>query len=68
MAPFAGRIRRGRFAFRGRDYELPLNMAPHAIHGVVFDRPWDVVSADTISVRLGAAVAVRGDGDPAICP
>ena len=53
MAPFAGRIRRGRFAFHGRDYELPLNMAPHAIHGVVFDRPWDVVSADTISVRLG---------------
>jgi aldose 1-epimerase len=54
MAPFAGRIRRGVFTFRGRRYELPLNMAPHAIHGVVFDRAWDVVSSDTIRVRLGA--------------
>jgi galactose mutarotase-like enzyme len=28
-------------------------MAPHAIHGVVFDRPWDVAAGDTIRVRLG---------------
>jgi aldose 1-epimerase len=54
MVPFAGRIRRGEFSFRGRDYRLPLNMAPHAIHGVVFDRPWDSVSGDAMSVRLGA--------------
>ena len=54
MAPFAGRIRRGRFSFRGREYRLPLNMPPHAIHGVVFDRPWDVVDGETISVRMGA--------------
>jgi aldose 1-epimerase len=53
MVPFAGRIRRGEFSFRGRDYRLPLNMAPHAIHGVVFDRPWDDVSGNTMSVRLG---------------
>ncbi|MFL5727120.1 MAG: aldose 1-epimerase [Chloroflexota bacterium] len=53
MAPFAGRIRRGEFTFRGRGYRLPLNMAPHAIHGVVFDRPWDVVSPDEIAIRLG---------------
>jgi aldose 1-epimerase len=54
MVPFAGRIRRGKFSFGGRDYRLPLNMAPHAIHGVVFDRPWDSVSGDAMSVRLGA--------------
>jgi aldose 1-epimerase len=53
MAPFAGRIRRGVFTFDGREYRLPLNMAPHAIHGVVFDRPWEVASADTLRVRLG---------------
>jgi aldose 1-epimerase len=28
-------------------------MAPHAIHGVVFDRPWTTVSGDTLSVELG---------------
>jgi galactose mutarotase-like enzyme len=53
MAPFAGRIRRGEFTFRGRRYRLPLNMAPHAIHGVVFDRPWEVTGPDSIEVRLG---------------
>ena len=44
MAPFAGRIRDGRFTFRGRDVQLPLNLPPHAIHGTVFERPWEVVS------------------------
>lgn len=53
MAPFAGRIRRGEFTFRGRAYRLPLNMAPHAIHGVVFDRPWEVTGRDSMRVRLG---------------
>lgn len=39
MAPWAGRIRHGRFSFRGRAYEVPVNDPPHAIHGTVFDRP-----------------------------
>ena len=40
MAPFAGRIRDGRFPFRGRRYQLPLTMPPNAIHGTVLDRAW----------------------------
>ena len=35
MAPWAGRIRRGRFAFQGRTYQLPVNFPPHAIHGTL---------------------------------
>jgi aldose 1-epimerase len=42
MAPFAGRLRNGRFRFNGTEHQLPRNMAPHAIHGTVFDRPWKV--------------------------
>lgn len=42
MAPFAGRIRDGRFWFRGRAYQLPLSMPPNAIHGTVLDRAWAV--------------------------
>jgi aldose 1-epimerase len=53
MAPWAGRIRDGRFTFRGRDVQLPRNMPPHAIHGTVFERPWAVVDASTIAVDLG---------------
>ena len=44
MAPFAGRVRDGRFVFRGRRYDLPLTMPPNAIHGTVLDRSWEVVA------------------------
>jgi aldose 1-epimerase len=52
MAPFAGRVRRGRFEWHGRAYEMPINLPPHAIHGTTFDRPWEVVSADEQSATL----------------
>jgi aldose 1-epimerase len=60
MAPYAGRIRRGRFEFDSRAYELPIAMAPHAIHGTVYDCVWAVESvvqgeeesACELSVRL----------------
>ena len=42
MAPFAGRIRNGRFTFDGNEYQLVPNLAPHAIHGTVFVQPWSV--------------------------
>ena len=42
MAPFAGRVRDGRFEFDGHEYQLELNHPPHAIHGVAFTQPWSV--------------------------
>ena len=64
MAPFAGRIRDGRFAFRGRNVQLPLNRPPHAIHGTVFERRWDVASRVddhlVLTTDLGAAWPFRG--------
>ena len=44
MAPFAGRIRDGRFTFRGLVHQLERNLPPNAIHGTVFTRPWDVTA------------------------
>jgi aldose 1-epimerase len=55
MVPFAGRIRHGRFTFRGRDVVLPINMAPHAIHGTVLDRAWTITAPDSLSIDLGPA-------------
>jgi aldose 1-epimerase len=64
MAPFAGRIRDARFTFRGHAYELEANMPPNAIHGTVFTRQWDVVTADAdqavIVTDLGPAWPFRG--------
>jgi len=54
MVPFAGRIRDGRFLFRGRAYQLPLTMPPNAIHGTVFDRAWQVTFRGEDRVELEA--------------
>jgi aldose 1-epimerase len=43
MAPFAGRIRHGRFRFAGVDHQVPVNLGAHAIHGTVCDRAWSPV-------------------------
>ena len=45
MVPFAGRVRDASLHFAGEHYSLRQNMAPHAIHGTVFDRSWEVVSS-----------------------
>ena len=64
MVPFAGRIRDGQFAFRGRGYQLETNLPPNAIHGTVFDRAWDVTArrADRVelAVELGPGWPFRG--------
>lgn len=53
MAPWAGRIRDGRFTFRGRDVQLPRNDPPNALHGTVFQRPWRVDGPASLSIDLG---------------
>jgi aldose 1-epimerase len=55
MIPWAGRIRKGRFTFRGGEYQLPINMAPHSIHGTCFTRPWDVNDDGTLGIELGSS-------------
>ena len=52
LAPFAGRIRNGRFTFHGREHALPTRAHPHAIHGTVDDVPWAVTDADDSSVTM----------------
>ncbi|HEU5302817.1 MAG TPA: aldose 1-epimerase [Acidimicrobiia bacterium] len=52
MAPWAGRVRDGAFEFGGDAYQLPINAAPHAIHGTVRDRRWDVDEYDRAHVAM----------------
>jgi aldose 1-epimerase len=42
MAPWVGRLAGARLEWEGRAYPLEANLAPHAIHGVVFDERWEV--------------------------
>lgn len=53
MAPYAGRVRHGTFTFEGREFHLPIVMPPHAIHGTVYERRWEVVGEATIATDLG---------------
>jgi aldose 1-epimerase len=52
MVPWVGRIRRGRFSFGGREYQLPITLGRHAIHGVGFVLPWQVTAQSATQVDL----------------
>ena len=52
LVPFSGRIDRGRFSHEGRSYQLPINMAPHAIHGDGWQAAWSVLAAGDSEAAL----------------
>src|SRR3546814_9492000 len=53
LAPFAGRIRQGRFSFEGRAVRMPTNLPPHAIHGTTHVRPWEATGPGALRCELG---------------
>lgn len=61
LFPFPNRVRGGHFTFDGMDVQLPINEPArnHAIHGLVFDRPWE--TADVGADDGGAWVRCRFD-------
>jgi aldose 1-epimerase len=61
MAPYAGRIRNGRFRYAGREHRLPVNAPPHAMHGTVYDQAWKIEHAEDTDAVL---VADLGDDWP----
>lgn len=54
MVPWAGRVRDGQFSFNGITYNLPHNLGAHAIHGVGFDRAWNVLDKGLLGLELAA--------------
>ena len=57
MAPWAGRLADGRFrAGDGRLFQVPRTHGRHAIHGLLWDRPWTVVEARADRAVLTCAV------------
>lgn len=59
MAPWPGRLAGGQFRWRGRRVQVPRTLGPDAIHGLVYDRAWQVEEAGgreaTLSIELGPA-------------
>lgn len=54
LVPFSNRIRDGRFTFRGRAIQLPLNVLPevHTLHGHGWQSAWTVTARSEDAVEL----------------
>jgi aldose 1-epimerase len=59
LAPWPNRIRDGRWAWRGRQYQLPVTepATGSALHGLVSDVLWQPEAVEADSVRLGVQIA-----------
>jgi aldose 1-epimerase len=53
MAPWVGRLRDARLNYGGAQYQFTANNGPHALHGLVTDRPWQVTGDGELSIELG---------------
>jgi aldose 1-epimerase len=47
LFPFPNRIAQAKFRFGAKDYSLPANNGPNAIHGFAIQAPWQVVDSGT---------------------
>jgi aldose 1-epimerase len=54
LAPYSNRLGYRRFRWQGRDYTTEANVhdSPHSMHGVAWQRPWEVVSSDAATAEL----------------
>ncbi|MEP6656726.1 MAG: aldose 1-epimerase [Betaproteobacteria bacterium] len=54
LVPYSNRIARGELTYAGRQHRLALNFGshPHAIHGVGWQRSWQVLAHDATSALL----------------
>ena len=54
LFPFPNRLAQGKFTFQGQDFQLPQNDdgRPNALHGLVFDEPFEVTSSSENELTL----------------
>lgn len=53
IAPWVGRLRDACLNYRGAQYQFTANNGPHALHGLVTERPWQVTGDGELSIELG---------------
>ena len=52
MVPWAGRVRDGQFGFDGEEYQLELDLPPHAIHGVGYRAEWEATGPGALRLSM----------------
>ena len=60
IAPWVGRLRHGVLRFEGAEHRFPINAAPHAVHGLVTQRPWRAERPGVLTIDFGAPWPWRG--------
>lgn len=65
LLPFPNRITDGNYLFKGREYQLPINRVKegHAIHGLVYDRPFKVSGIRLLESRATTTLEYVYEGD-----
>lgn len=69
LFPFPNRIRDGRFAWEGKEYQLPINdpQKKNAIHGFVCQRPWRVADQGADATSAWVTGEFLGSRDAPEC-
>src|SRR5436190_7545242 len=62
MVPWAGRLSHGRIPTKGAEVRLEENLPPSAIHGLGFDKSWEITELSETAVTMGCEL--RGLGWP----
>lgn len=54
LAPYSNRLGHRHFRWKGKEYTTAPNFDdnPHSVHGVAWQRPWDIVSSSAVDVGL----------------
>jgi aldose 1-epimerase len=54
LLPYSNRLGYRRFRWKGRDYTTRANVpdSPHSLHGIGWQRPWQIVSSSALEVVL----------------
>jgi aldose 1-epimerase len=55
LLPYSNRLGYRRFRWKGRDYTTRANVAdsPHSMHGIGWQRPWQILSSNAVELVLG---------------
>ena len=60
MAPWPGRVAGGRFEWEGQVHRLRRTREGHALHGLVYDRPWSIERTTSAEARLTCDLGSAG--------
>jgi aldose 1-epimerase len=63
LVPYSNRLGLRHFRWKGAEYTTQANFAgsPHSLHGVAWQRPWEIVSSSAVDVVL--RLSHEGDAD-----